>query len=263
MKKNIDIYNNSIRASAILFILIPIVPVVIWSFAQTWNYPDLLPEFSLRAWRQIFITKDIVRAFGTSLMLGIGVTIIDFIIAMPAAKALAVYEFKMKKIVYGFLILPAVIPPITSIMGLQIVFIHIGVINSFGGVLLAHIVPTLPYMILYLNATYKNFDLDFESQAKLLGAGRTERFLHITLPLMRPGIVVAALYTFLVSWSQYLVSVILGGPHIRTLPTLLFSYLTSGDYAISAAVSIVFVLPSLVLLILSSRYIIGLNMVKE
>ena len=77
------------------------------------------------------------------------------------------------------------------------------------------------------------------------------------LPLTFPGIVVAALFSFLLSWSQYLSTLIIGGGRVTTLPILLFALMGSGDRPVAAAVSIVFVAPAFVALAFSARYLGG------
>jgi len=72
-----------------------------------------------------------------------------------------------------------------------------------------------------------------------------------------PGIIVASMFAFVVSWSQYLLTLIIGGPGIKTLPLLLFAFINSGDYTVGAAVCIIFVLPALIILVTSSRYLAG------
>jgi putative spermidine/putrescine transport system permease protein len=75
------------------------------------------------------------------------------------------------------------------------------------------------------------------------------------LPMVLPGIVVAGLFSFLLSWAQYLSTLIIGGGRLMTLPVILFSLMGSGDRPVAAAVSLVFVLPAFVVLLFSARYL--------
>jgi putative spermidine/putrescine transport system permease protein len=115
----------------------------------------------------------------------------------------------------------------------------------------------MPYMVMYLQSTFADYPLEFEDQARVLGASPMNTFFKVTIPIIFPGIVVAFLYAFLVSWSQYLLTVMIGGPNVRTLPTILFAYIGSGDNAISAAVSILFILPAILMLLITSKYLSG------
>jgi putative spermidine/putrescine transport system permease protein len=142
-------------------------------------------------------------------------------------------------------------------MGLQVIFIKIGLINTFWGVVIVQLIPTMPYMVMYLQSTFEDYPIDFEDQARVLGATPIVTFFKITIPIIFPGIVVACLYSFLVTWSQYLLTVMIGGPAVRTLPTVLFAYIGSGDNAISATVSIIFVFPAILMLLITSIYLSG------
>ncbi len=243
----------------ILGTFIPFVPIIIWSFSFRWAYPNLLPDFGLRAWEYIFTQGEIIESLFLSVGLSSIVTVASLAVGFPASRALGLYKFKGKSLCETLLTLPAIVPGLAVIMGLQVIYIQIGLINTFWGVVIAHLIPTMPYMIMYLTSTFEDYQIDYENQAQTLGCSKLKGIFLITIPIIWPGIVVAALYSFLVSWTQYLLTVIVGGPAVRTLPTLLFAFLGSGDYPISAAVSIIFVLPALLMLVFSSKHLSGSN----
>ncbi len=240
-----------------LCVIVPFIPIILWSFSFRWPYPDMLPTFSMRAWEYVFSQQKIVGALFRSILLSSSVTVISLIIGFPAARALGMYKFKGKGFADMFINLPAIVPVLAVAMGIQIIFIKMGLANTFVGVMLIHLVPTLPYMILNLVGVFENYQVEYEHQARSLGCGPLKTILTITVPTIFPGIAVACLQSFLVSWTQYLLTRMIGGSAVETLPTLLFSFLTSGDYAVSAAVSIVFILPAIVLLVLTSKYLVG------
>jgi len=126
-----------------------------------------------------------------------------------------------------------------------------------AGVILVHMIPVLPYTILILAGIFANYDVDYEHQARVLGAGSWTVFWRVTLPMILPGIIVAALFAFLISWSQYLLTLLIGGGQVLTLPVLLLAFANSGDYAITAALSLVFIAPAVVALLFSARYLTG------
>ena len=79
------------------------------------------------------------------------------------------------------------------------------------------------------------------------------------LPAIRPGLIVAGLFAFIISWSQYLLTLLIGGGRVITLPVLLFAFANSGDNAITAALSLVFIAPALLLFLFSARHLSGRN----
>jgi len=141
-------------------------------------------------------------------------------------------------------------------MGNQVVFIKLGLADTILGVILVQLVPTIPYVTLVMSAVYSNFDLNYEDQARVLGASPLRAFWHVTLPAIIPGLVVAVLFAFLISWSEYIMTLLIGGGVVQTVPLLLFSF-AGTDLGIASAMSMLFVLPAIVILIASSRYLSG------
>ncbi|MGD1821644.1 MAG: ABC transporter permease [Pleomorphochaeta sp.] len=252
---------NGLRNFSIVYILvtvfIPFIPIIIWSFAFRWNYPNVVPEWGLRAWKYALSQKSIISSLLLSINVSLTVTLISLCVGMPAAKVLGTKDFKGKKVVETIVTLPAIVPVLVVIMGLQVIFIKINLINTFWGVVIVQLIPTIPYMIMYLQSTFEDYPVSYEDQAKVLGASTMVTFFQITIPIIYPGIIVASLYAFLVSWSQYLLTIMIGGPNVRTLPTQLFAFIGSGDNAISAVVSIIFVFPAILMLLITSRYLSG------
>jgi putative spermidine/putrescine transport system permease protein len=239
-----------------LVVLVPLIPIILWSFSFRWTYPNLLPVWSSRAWDYVLGQRSILDATVTSLALSSAVTLLALLIGFSAAKALGTRDFRGKTAVEMFILLPAIIPVISSVMGMQGIFTRLYLSDTFLGVVLAQLVFSLPYMIMGLSAAFRNYNPEFEQQAYTLGADRWKVLYHVTMPAILPGLVVSCLFTFVVSWSQYLLTVIIGGTAVRTLPMVLFALMGSGDYAIASAVSIIFIVPVLILLAVSSKFLI-------
>jgi putative spermidine/putrescine transport system permease protein len=140
-------------------------------------------------------------------------------------------------------------------MGLHLWFLRLGLTDSFIGVVLVHLIICVPYTVFVLWGVFTNYNPEFEDQARSLGASARDVLFRVMLPLIFPGVVVAGLFSFLLSWSQYLNTLIIGGGKITTLPILLFSLMGSGDRPVASAVSLVFVVPAFVALLFSARYL--------
>ena len=236
-------------------ILVPIIPIVMWSFSFRWTYPNLLPTWSPRAWDYVSSQSAITGAIGTSMIVSTLVTVLTLILGYSAAKALGTREFKGKTVVEIFILLPAIVPVISAVMGMQGIYLRIYLSDSLLGVVLAQLVFTLPYLILGLAAVFKNYNYEYEQVASTLGANRWEILTQVTVPSIFPGLVVSCLFAFVVSWSQYLLTLMIGGAAVNTLPIELFALMTSQDYPVACAVSIIFILPVLILLGLTSKYL--------
>ena len=94
-------------------------------------------------------------------------------------------------------------------------FIRYGLADTATGVVLVQLMPTVPYAATVLAAAFANLDTDYERQARALGAGPVRVLLFVTLPLLRPALLLAALFAFLISWSEYVLTLLIGGGQVR------------------------------------------------
>jgi putative spermidine/putrescine transport system permease protein len=245
-------------ATVIIALTLPLIPVAVWSISASWFFPDIVPRtWSLRSWNYLF-TPDakIISAFLTSLTIAVTVALIAGVIGLSAGRALGLHSFRGKRLVYFLVLAPEIVPPLTVAMGNQIAFIKLGLADSVLGVVLVQLVPTIPYVTLVMSAVYANFDTNYEDQARVLGASPLRAFLHVTLPAVFPGLIVASLFAFLIAWSEYIMTLLIGGGVVRTLPLVMFSFATS-DLSVASALCVLFVAPAVVVLVLSSRYLSG------
>ena len=243
----------------IFLLLTPLLAFLFNAFSFRWFYPQLFPnELSMRAWESTFAANSKVpEALLTSTILAVGVTLSSVIIGLPAARALGLYSFRGKRVIEFLIISPTIVPGIAVAMGLNINFIRWGLSGNLLGVGLVHLVPVMPYVVLTLSGVFANYNPEFEQQARSLGAGTLRTFWHVTLPAVFPGIVVASLFAYLISWSQYILTFLVGAGQVITMPVLLFSIASGTNNALTAAMSLVFVAPSILILILTARYLSG------
>ncbi len=242
-----------------LVLLLPLVPLTIWAFSRRWLYPAALPtEWGLRAWHYLLTPgARVLDAFTNSLGVALVVTALAVLIAIPAGRALGLGRFRGKILVEFLILAPTVVPSFAAAMGIQVLFIRYGLADTLAGVALVHLIPVVPYAVLILAGTFANYDVDYEHQARVLGAGGWSIVRRVMLPTILPGLVVAALFAFLISWSQYLLTLLVGGGQVITLPVLLLAFANSGDYSITAALSLVLIAPALAALLLSTRHLTG------
>lgn len=242
-------------ASIVIGVLLPLVPQVIWSFAFGWFFPSLLPaQWGLRAWTYLFSASSRVgEALLTSTLLAAAVVLVSVLIGLPAGRALGLHEFRGKRFVNWLVTAPLFVPTLVVMMGVHILFIRYGLADTFVGVVLVHLVPALPYFVLVISSVFANYATELEETARTLGAGPLRTFRYVTLPTIFPGLLVAMLFTFLVSWSQYITTVLIGGGRVVTLPMVLFPFISAANHANAAAVSLVFIVPALLILLLTSR----------
>jgi putative spermidine/putrescine transport system permease protein len=241
--------------SLVAGVLLPILPQFVWSFAFNWFFPSLLPQqWGLRAWTYVFSsTSKVGQALLTSTGLAFVVVILSVIIGLPAARALSLHEFRGKRVVEWLIMAPIIVPSLVVVMGIHILFIRYGLADTIAGVALVHLIPALPYFVLVMSGIFANYGTELEETARTLGATAWRTFWYITLPAIFPGLAVAAMFTFLVSWSQYITTLLIGGGKIVTLPMVLFPFISASNHSNAAAISVVFILPAIFILLATGR----------
>ena len=244
--------------AVLVSVLLPFLPLALWSISERWFYPELLPQaFGPRAWSYVFGTAggQIATGLSASFWLALTTTLVSLLLGIPAGRALGLYDFRGKRFISLLLILPIIVPPLSVAMGLHFWFIQLQLAETFTGVVLIHLSFCLPYTIFVISGVFTDYNPDFEEQARSLGASPIHVIFQVMLPMILPGMIVAALFSFLLSWSQYLSTLIIGGGKMLTLPILLFSLMDSGDRPVAAAVSLVFILPAFLALMGSAHYL--------
>jgi putative spermidine/putrescine transport system permease protein len=193
----------------------------------------------------------------TSSIIAVIVTFAAAAIGLSAGRALGLYSFRSKRLVQFLMLAPVIVPSFAVTMGIQVLFIRVGLADTLWGVALVHMIPTVPYVTLVMGSVFANYDIAYEEQARVLGASSLSIFRRVTLPAVFPGLAVASLFAFVISWSEYILTFLVGGGTVKTMPLLLFAYIGSNDSTKAAALGIIFVIPPLLLLALTSRYLTG------
>lgn len=224
-----------------IIVIVPFIPLVLTSVSFGWRWPNVLPDsFSFRAWEYVLGGSATWRAVAVSLWIALVVTAINILLAVPAANAFSRYSIRGRWLFEAIIFAPIVIPPFVAVMGIHLTFLRLGLTETIIGVVLAHIAPTLPYMVRAVMISYQTLSTDWENQARMLGAGPMSRFYYVVLPHLLPGIAAGASLSILISLSQYLITFIIGSGQVVTLPILLFPFISGGDPAIAAAYSLLY-----------------------
>jgi putative spermidine/putrescine transport system permease protein len=249
----------AVLTGILVAVILPFVPLVLWSFGQRWFFPALLPpETTARAWGYVLSSDSgVITALVNSAVIALVVTAADVLLGVPAGRVMGTVRFRFRGFVEFLILAPIIVPGLAVLMGIHVLFIRLGLVDTLVGVAIAHLLPTLPYMVLVMAGVFANYDPEYEEQALSLGASRACTFRYVTLPAVFPGIVTGALFVFLISWSQYILTLLIGGGRVVTLPLLLFAFAGAGDNAVTAALSIVFVAPAVLILLLTSRFLSG------
>ena len=220
----------------ILFFIFPFIGIIIESS-------------NIEKWDYILHSSKTFKAVYNSALISLMAIAINIVFGTPVAAALGKYEFPGKKIVELLVFLPLIIPSFVTTMGIQFLFIKLGLIDTILGVGLIHGVATFPYYIRSIKAGYRVINRNYEKMGKVMGATPLEIFFKINFPMLLPAFIAGVSLVVIVSFAQYLTTLIIGGGHILTIPILMFPYISGGDLRVGAGYSILYILINLALLI--------------
>ena len=190
-----------------------------------------------------------------SLIVAVAATVIGMVLGLPAAYAIARYKQAGLSL---WILVSRIIPYITFLLPLFLVFTKLHLIGSFAALIISHLIITLPMIVWVTIAFFEDIPTDLEEAALVDGSSRAGAFVRIILPLVAPGVVTAGILAMIFSWNQFLFSLILGGPNTKTVPVAVFNFLSYGsqDYGAIAAAAVLITLPIILLSLTVQRYIV-------
>ncbi len=219
---------------ALAYMLIPIAVIAVFSFADASENRDHLAfainnGFTLKYWEHAFSIPDLNTALFTSFRLAALATLLSTIIGTLMAIALVRYRFHGRGGANLLLVLPMATPEIVMGASLLSLFLIYGVALGFTSLLIAHIMFCISFVVVVVRSRLIGFDRSIEDAAADLGATPIETFRYVTLPLLRPGILAAALLAFALSVDDFIVSdfnkgttetfpIYVFGAHLRGIP---------------------------------------------
>lgn len=234
---------KTVLAVTLICIFLPFGVVMLWSVTERWPWPALLPEsWSLRTVRELlFGSARLPEILLSSMILALTVAFLGTVVGILTARATELYRFPGKKLIPAAAFLPLLVPGTVFAMGIQITLIRIGLSDTVTGVVLVHLIAAMPYCITIMTDVTRAVGEKLEEQAMVLGAGPFRAFFQVTLPELMPGILSSMSMGFILSYSQYFTTLMVGGGRVKTMALVLVPYIQSGDRALSAVYSVAFV----------------------
>lgn len=220
-----------------VWLLAPIVIVVILAFSGD-GYLHFPPSsLSLQWFARFFGNAQWQRALLSSLIIGAIACLVSTMIGFFAAYAFLRTEFRGKKLLLSLLLTPVIVPSIITAIAMYYLAGKLGLIGSYLWIGLCHAVIAMPVVLLILLAALHAVDPNLERAALGLGSSRVRVFCRIVLPIALPGVISAALFAFLASFDELLISLFLAGVHTQTLPVRIWNSLNLQVEPTIAAVS--------------------------
>lgn len=186
------------------------------------------------------------------------VVFLSGLIGVPAAYALARRDFPGKKLVMLLFLLPLLVPPITFGIPLATVLYRTGLAGSMSGVVLANLVPTVPFVILVMIPFIEQIDTKIEAAARVFGANTFKLFVYVLLPLLMPGILAALLLVLVRTIAMFELTFLTAGPTSQTLVVALYyAVFAAGVRAVQSidAMAVIYMATTLIWLVIALRFV--------
>ncbi len=234
-----------IPALLAFWLVIPLTPLVLWAGASRWSGTARLPQdFGFRGWQEA-LDAGVMAALVRSGLLGVAVALIATPLGAMAGRALGWRLLRRPALPSIVVLGPVVLAPFAVAMGLDVVILRLGIPGELAVVLVLSVFA-LPYTTFTMRATYLGLDPVLEEQARVLGASSRQARHRVTLRAAATGLVTATGLAFLVGWSDYAVTLLIGGGQIVTAPMIIGSSAAgSGNDAMTSALAISASLPPL------------------
>ncbi|HWP68069.1 MAG TPA: ABC transporter permease [Rectinemataceae bacterium] len=242
----------------LIWIGTPILMTVLWSLVNPdypWSYPSMFPEkLSWAQWKYVFKYTNIIRALKTSYAIAPFAVLLSFLLSLPTAYVLGRKKIPGKKFFQMIVLLPIIMPGMVVALFLSRVFQTFGLAQSFFGLVLAHTLMGLPYMIRVLTTSFEAIPQDIIDAAENLGANTFVKIRDIFLPMVRPGLLAGMVFAFTTSIEEFNLTFIIGTPTFETIPTILYSFLGYNFVRTNASVvALIMMIPNIVMLFAVER----------
>ncbi len=208
-------------AIALVFLLIPIVYTIVFSFNDSTRSNTVWEGFTFRHWLNVCSRQDVCDAVSNSILIGVISTIFATILGTALAIALVRYSFKARSLVSLSLFLPMATPEVVLGAGLAGLFFNAGVGAGLVTIIIAHVMFCLSFVVVTVKARVQTLDPTLEEAGADLYANPTHVFTKITLPLLMPGIISAALLSFALSFDDFIITYFNSGS-VTTFPKYIY-----------------------------------------
>lgn len=233
---------------AAVFMLGPIFAVLPISFSSGGFLSYPLPGFSLQWYERLFEFGPWLTSLRNSLVVGVSSAVLATLIGTLAALGLSRGDVIAQQWILGIVISPMIVPLVVSGVAMYFFLAKLGLVATFPGLILAHTVLGVPFVVVPVLATLRGFDANLVRAAQSLGASPFAAFRRVTLPSIAPGVISGALFAFATSFDEVVVAIFIAGPEQKTLPRQMFEGLRDNiEPTIIAMSSLLVVIAALML----------------
>src|SRR3954463_12326897 len=242
----------------ILNLLALIGTVLVSSFATRWLGTWLPVGWTTRWYSSAWDEFQLGDVLSVTFQIVFLVVFLSGLLGVPAAYALARREFPGKRLVMLLFLLPLLVPPITFGIPLATVLYQSGLAGSIAGVVIANLVPSVPFVILVMIPFVEQIDPRLEAAARVCGADTPRLFVHVLLPLLLPGMLAALLLVLVRTIAMFELTFLTAGPSSQTLVVALYyAVFAAGVRAVQSidAMAVIYMVTTLVWLLIALRFV--------
>jgi putative spermidine/putrescine transport system permease protein len=240
---------NAYVVLMMVFLALPIAIVIPSAFSAGSDLSFPPQGFSVKWFGAILERPELLAAAANSAAIAVVATAVSLVVGTLSAFALHRFRFPGRGALMTLFMAPLVFPAIVLAAAIAMVLAPLGLIRTFEGLVLAHIVVVLPYVVRTVSATLAEVDRAWEEAALTLGATPWIGFRTVTLPLLRPGLVAGATFSLIISFDEFTISLFLVGSGMMTLPIEMYNYAEfSLDPTLAAVSSLLILLTTLAVL---------------
>jgi multiple sugar transport system permease protein len=244
-----------------LFPLLWIVSLSLKTRLQMFTLPPLAPWWpTLENYAAVFGRADFGHAFVNSVIVSACAVSLSLLVGVPAAYAMARFPFFGRNAMFFALLAMRMLPPIAVLVPMYVLFAAAGLTTTRTSVVLAYTTFSLPLVVWIMRGFFEDLPRELEESAWVDGASRLRAFLHIVLPLIRPGIVAACILCLQLAWNDFLFAAVLTSNTTRTLPVLMAAFSggdTGVDWGGMTASGVLVMLPVILFSFLAQRHLVA------
>ena len=246
-------------AVTVVIVLFPIYLIFLVSFAPGAALfgdrpPLVITDFTLQWWDRVIEGGELIPPLIKSLVVATVTTVLAIAIAAPAAYVISRLRPVVAYTILLALLVTRMFPELTIGISVATWFAGFGLLDTYMGLILAHLIGSLPFIAWILVGTFETVPRDLEEAAEIDGASRMRTLIRVVFPLAAPGIAVASLFVWLYSWNEFLYARLLT-TNQNTLPLQVFQAIDRGTVQQMATVAAVLTLPILLVLYFLQRYL--------
>jgi putative spermidine/putrescine transport system permease protein len=229
---------------------------------NTWLPDGYTTHWYFDAWKEFQLSSVMI----VTIQIVLAVVVLAIALGVPAAYALARRDFRGKNLLMGLFLLPLMIPPITYGIPLATVMYRLDLAGTLTGVIIANLLPALPFVILVMTPFIEQIDTNLESAARVFGASNLQLFRHVLVPLLMPGMLAATLLVVVRTISMFELTFLTAGPSTQTLVvSLYYAVFAAGVRAQQSidAMAIVYMVVTVTWLLIAMRFVSPTQLVSQ